>query len=130
MTASTPLEVVVAVPQGHRLSAGQPDGALGVGVVEGAGEGDDPDLHCLALDPDDVVLDDRVGEQRLGDLPHLGEGGLVGLVDLELEPLALADVDDAVEAEPRQRPVHGLALGVEDLRLGHHIDDDAGHGHS
>ena len=49
-------------------------------------------------------------------------------VDLELEPLALADVGDAVEPEPRQRAVHGLALRVEDLRLGHDIDDDAGHG--
>ena len=49
----------------------------------------------------------------------------VGLaVDLELEPLALADVGDAVEAEPRQRAEHGLALGVEDLALGHHVDDD------
>ena len=45
MTASTPVQVVVAVPQGDRLAAGQPDGALGVGVVERAGEGDDPDLH-------------------------------------------------------------------------------------
>ena len=51
-------------------------------------------------------------------------------LDLELEPLALADVEDAVEPEARQRAVHGLALGVEDLRLGHHFDDDAGHGRS
>ena len=39
------LEVVVAVPERDRLVAADPDGALGVDVVEGAGEGDDPDLH-------------------------------------------------------------------------------------
>ena len=36
-------QVGVAVPQRHRLGAGQPCGAGGVDVVEGAGEGDDAD---------------------------------------------------------------------------------------
>ena len=39
------LEVVVAVPQGNGLGAGDAYGALRVDVVEGAGEGDDADLH-------------------------------------------------------------------------------------
>ena len=77
------------------------------------------------------VLDHRVGEQRLGHLPDLLEhlvGDLTG--ELELEPLALADVGHPGEAEPRQRAEDGLALGVEDLGLGHHVDDDLGHGTS
>ena len=54
---------------------------------------------------------------------------VVGLaVDLDLEPLALADVADAFEPEPREGTEDGLALGVEDLALGHHVDDVAGHG--
>ena len=39
------LEVVVAVPQRDGLRPGQAYGAAGVDVVEGTGEGDDPDLH-------------------------------------------------------------------------------------
>ena len=35
---------------------------------------------------------------------------------------------DPGEAEAGQRTVHGLALGVEDLGLGHDVDDDSGHG--
>ena len=81
------------------------------------------------LDVHGEVLDHRVGQQRLGHLVDLGEP-LVGelAVDLELEPLALADVGHAVEAEPGQRAEDGLALRVEDLGLGHDVDDDAGHG--
>ena len=56
--------------------------------------------------------------------PRLGQLA----VDLELEPLALAYVGDAAEPEPRKGTVHGLALRVEDLRLRHDADDDAGHG--
>ena len=48
--------------------------------------------------------------------------------DLELEALALADVGDAAEAEAGQCTEHRLALRVEDLGLGHDVDDDSGHG--
>ena len=48
-------------------------------------------------------------------------------LDLELEPLALPDGGDAVEAEAGQRLRDGLALRVEDLGLEHDVDDDAGH---
>ncbi len=58
----------------------------------------------------------------------LEEGVARVAVELDLEPLALADVAHAGEAEARQRAEHGLALGVEDLGLGHDIDDVAGHG--
>ena len=37
-------------------------------------------------------------------------------------------LDDAGEAEPRQGTEDGLALRVEDLGLGHHVDDVSGHG--
>ena len=85
----------------------------------------------MVLDVDLEVLDHRVGEQRLGHLGDLGEQ-LVGdlAVDLELEPLALADVGHALEAQAGQGAEHGLALGVEDLWLGHDVDDDTGHGDS
>ncbi|GLZ37659.1 hypothetical protein Acsp05_12840 [Actinokineospora sp. NBRC 105648] len=42
--------------------------------------------------------------------------------------LPLADIGDTGEPEPGQRARHRLALGVQDLRLGHDIDDNAGHG--
>jgi hypothetical protein len=32
--------------------------------------------------------------------------------------------------QPGQRALNGLALGVEDLRLEHDVDDDACHWHS
>ncbi len=51
-------------------------------------------------------------------------------VDLELEALALADVGHTLEAQAGQGAEHGLALGVEDLGLGHDVDDDTGHGDS
>ena len=35
-----------------------------------------------------------------------------------------------VEAEAAEGPLDGSALGVEDLRLEHDVDDDAGHGRS
>ena len=40
----------------------------------------------------------------------------------------MADLDDAGEAEPRQGAEDGLAQRVEDLGLGHHVDDVSGHG--
>ena len=117
------------MPERDRLVAADADRALRVDVVERAGEGDDADLHASLLAPMTCeVLDHRVGEQRLGHLPDLLEhvvGDLTG--QLELEPLPLADVGHAGEAEPRQGAEDGLALGVEDLRLGHHVDDDLGH---
>ena len=61
-----------------------------------------------------------------------GRAALVGAspVDLELEPLALPDVGHALEPQPGQRAEHRLALGVEDLGLGHDVDDETGHGRS
>ena len=71
------------------------------------------------------VLDDGVGQQRLGDLLQLG---LVGrAVDLEHEVLALADAAHAVVAEAAQRAEHRLPLGVGDLRLEDDVDDHPGH---
>src|SRR5919107_5784702 len=71
------------------------------------------------------VLDDRVGQQRLGDLRQLGLVG--GALDLEDEVLALADAADAVVAEPAQRSQHRLTLGVGDLRIQHDVDDHPRH---
>ena len=65
-------------------------------------------------------------------LPGDALQGLVvdGVVDVELEVLALAHVGDPGDAEPGQRARDGLALRVEDLRLGHHVHHDSGHGSS
>ena len=41
--------------------------------------------------------------------------------------LALTDVVHAVDAEPVHRAGHGLALRVENLGFGKHVDDHAGH---
>jgi hypothetical protein len=83
----------------------------------------------VVLDVHLEVLDDRVGEQRLGHLADLGEYLLGDLaVEGELESLALTDVAHALEPQARQRTEHGLALRVEDLGLGHDVDDDTGHG--
>ena len=79
------------------------------------------------VDVDDV-FDDRVGEQGLRGLAGLGEV-VVGdrAVDREDEALALPDVGEVLEAEPRECPPDGLPLGVEDLGLEHDVDDDASH---
>ena len=49
------------------------------------------------------------------------------LGELDLEPLALADPCDLIEAEPAAGAGDGLALRVVDLRLQHHVDDESGH---
>src|SRR5581483_2256827 len=78
--------------------------------------------------PDCVVLDHRIGEQRVGEL---GDRGVIDtVVHLQFEVLALADVSDAVHAEPAQRSDDRLPLRVEDLWLEDDVDDDAGHGNS
>src|SRR3954463_10708458 len=75
--------------------------------------------------PNGVVLDDRVGEQRLGHLLGLLERGLlVARLELELDVLADPQRGGGREAEARQRVRDRLPLRVQDLRLEHHIDDD------
>src|SRR5947209_6184252 len=71
------------------------------------------------------VLDDGVGQQRLGDLLQLGLVG--GAVDVEHEVLALADAADTVVTEAPQRAQYRLPLRVGDLRLEDHVDDHPGH---
>src|SRR4051794_18931828 len=49
-------------------------------------------------------------------------------VEVELEPLSLSYVADALEPQPGKGTVHCLALWVEDFGLEHDVDDDTGHG--
>src|SRR4051794_41804244 len=49
-------------------------------------------------------------------------------VEVELEPLSLSYVADALEPQPGKGTVHCLALRVEDFGLEHDVDDDTGHG--
>jgi hypothetical protein len=76
----------------------------------------------------DEVLDHRVGQEGLGQLLDLGERVVGDLGDLQLEPLALTDLGDPGEPEPRQGAENGLPLRVENLGLGHDVDDNARHG--
>ena len=63
------------------------------------------------------LFDDRVGEDLAGDALDLGlgMGGITGegVVEGELEVLALADVGDAVVLHAAERAGDGLALSVE-----------------
>src|SRR3954447_16504441 len=49
-------------------------------------------------------------------------------VEVELEPLSLSYVADALEPQPGKGTMHCLALRVEDFGLEHDVDDDTGHG--
>src|SRR4051794_24651383 len=71
----------------------------------------------IAVLPDLVVLDQRVGEQRLA---HLGQA--VGVVHLELDQPPDPHVADALEPQGGQGALHRLALGIEDPGLG--ADED------
>ena len=44
--------------------------------------------------------------------------------------LALAHIGNSIEPQAGQRALHSTPLWVENLRLQHDVDDDAGHGHS
>ena len=62
---------------------------------------------------------------QLGD-PSLPGGG-VGVGNLYLEPLALADSDNLGETEPVARAGDSLPLRVMDLGLEHDVDNYLGH---
>src|SRR5688572_12724909 len=77
------------------------------------------------VDRDLVGLDYRVGEELLGHRDERRFGLFrVGLGDLNIEDLALADGGDLAEAKRRQGPLDGLALGIENAVL--EPDRDAG----
>src|SRR5690606_27621117 len=75
------------------------------------------------------VLDHGVAQHLRRGAPGLLEHLLGDLaLDLELEALALPHRREPGEAEPRQRTGDRLALGVQDLRFRHDLDDHCGHG--
>jgi hypothetical protein len=63
----------------------------------------------------------------LGELRDLGEHGIRGFVDGDLEALADAHARDGGLAEAVEGSGDGLALRVEKFGLGHDLDDDYGH---
>src|SRR4051812_43696483 len=69
-----------------------------------------------------VVLDKRVRKQLLAEL-----GQPLGVACLELDHAADPYVLDAFETERGQRPLDGLALGVEDSLLGPDQDPSPSH---
>jgi hypothetical protein len=69
------------------------------------------------LGDDLVVLDQRVGQQLLA---HRGQPARI--LDLEIDQAADPDVGDALEAQRGERPLHRLALGIENSLLGAHQD--------
>ena len=122
------------MPERDRLAAGEPDRAGRVAVVERAGEGDDADPRHVRPSSTRTVKSSITGlASRVSARSRIwaSRSSVTWPVDLELEALALTDIGDAVEAEPRQAPGDRLALRVEDLGLEHDVDDDACHpGHS
>ena len=110
--------------------AAEADRALGVDVVEGAREGDDPDPHASCLHRGTVKFSITGLDSSVSAIwrTSASTSSVTSPSKLELEPLALADVGDPGEAEAGQRALHRLALRVEDLGLGHDVDDDSGHG--
>ena len=139
------------MPEGHGVGAGQADGAGGVAVVQGAGEGDDADLRTGELrvrgDGDSLADQGEFSHHQASTTSTLTTSSMTGLdsrvsaavaglgqdllghlaVDREFEPLALADSAERGEAQPGQCTDDGLALRVENLGLGHDVDNDPGH---
>src|SRR5580700_10363636 len=74
---------------------------------------------------DGEFLDDRVGQQLGRQLGHLLDRGGPG--QLDLEPLALPDASDLVEAKPPAGASDRVALRIMDLGLEHDVDDDFRH---
>ena len=123
------VQVRVAVPERDRVTAGPPYRPGRVTVVERPREGDDPDPHQRPASASSarsgpaartLTTSSMTGfdSSVVGSLADLGQHGVGHLaVDLELEPLALADPGEPVErraaAGHRRRP----ALRVEDLGL-------------
>ena len=71
------------------------------------------------------LLDDWIGEQvgcQFRD-PLLRNR----LAQFDLEPLTLPDSRDLAEAEASARTSNGIALGIVDLGLQHHVNDNSGH---
>jgi hypothetical protein len=122
-------EVVRAVPQRDGLGSGEADRALGVAVVERAGEGDDPDAsgHSTTSMPttSSITEFDRISSAMRCGLARTSSVDLA--LDGELEALADAHGREVLDAEPRERTRHGLALRVEQFGFGHDVDDDGGH---
>src|SRR5690348_6766929 len=76
-----------------------------------------------ALDVDPIAFDDRVGQQLAAHgVDRLAGAGGVGLGEIEIDDLALADLIDAAEAQGCQRAADRLALRVEDASLRHDVN--------
>src|SRR4029453_683184 len=76
----------------------------------------------------DNILDHRVGQEGLCGLTGLGQDSVGHLaVNRQFETLALTDWAEAVEAAAGQCPHDGFPLGVQNLGLGHDVNDDPGH---
>lgn len=71
------------------------------------------------------LLDDWIGEQFGCQLRDPLLGGR--LAQFDLEPLTLPNRNDLAEAEAAARTGNGIALGVVDLGLQHHLDDESAH---
>src|SRR5699024_4343241 len=69
-----------------------------------------------------------IRQELLRGFARLGEHFIGGFtLDLELEPLALPDITEPGEAQPGQSTDDRLALRIEDLGFGHHLNDDTCH---
>lgn len=71
------------------------------------------------------LLDDWIGEQFGCQFRDPLIGGR--LAQFDLEPLTLPNRNDLAEAEAAARTGNGITLGVVDLGLQHHLDDESAH---
>ena len=122
------VQIGICVPEAFHLCAGGAGSASGIYIIQGSGESDYSDCggHLLDLQPNNlVVLDDGIGQQRGGYLLQVLCGD--GVIDLELEALSLAHIADTGYPDATQRADDGLALRIQNLRLGHDIDNYTSH---
>src|SRR5699024_5251237 len=84
--------------------------------------------RTLLGDVDLEVLDDRVGQERLGETAYIGELGLVHFaLDLDLETLSLTHLIDPLKTQAGAGLGDRPTLWVQDLGLEHDVHYDAGH---
>ena len=117
-------EPAVAVPHDLGLAAEGPHRLDDVGLAVRAREEHDPDGHAVVSRLTDRVLDDRVGQEpraEVVDFPRAAPSSAAS----RSKRIALPTVTLAhgLEAEHRQRPLDGGALGVGDARPQPHLDE-------
>jgi len=84
--------------------------------------------HCESLRAQHEFLYHRVREQFTGERSDPGQSAVIGLTaQFKLEPLALPHAHHIAVSKSLTGSRDGLSLGVVNLPLQHHIDNDFRH---